>query len=86
MKTDIQQQVQGNEGATLTAGSLILPNVLTIREVAIFLRCSNAHVSNLMAGKVDGAPSLPFIPCGRRKLVRRESLLKWTEKTEVISR
>jgi excisionase family DNA binding protein len=56
--------------------------VLTITEAALFLRCSKAHVQNLLAGKVAGAPPLPFIPIGRRKLIRRKSLLAWMERAE----
>jgi excisionase family DNA binding protein len=56
--------------------------VLTIKEAASILRCSKAHVQNLLAGKVNGIPPLPFIPLGRRKLIRRESLLRWLEKAE----
>jgi hypothetical protein len=47
-----------------------------------FLRCSKAHVQNLLAGKVKESPPLPYIPLGRRKLIRRESLLRWIEKAE----
>ena len=56
--------------------------ILTIKEAAAMLRCSKAHVQNLLAGKVKGAPRLPFIPLGRRKLVRRESLIRWMEQAE----
>jgi excisionase family DNA binding protein len=58
------------------------PDVLTIAEAASLLRCSKAHVQNLLTGKVNGVPPLPFIPLGRRKLIRRESLLRWMEKAE----
>ncbi len=53
--------------------------LLTIKEVATVLRCSKAHVQNLLAGKVKDAQPLPFIQLGRRKLVRRGSLLRWME-------
>ena len=56
--------------------------VLTIKETATVLRCSKAHVQNLLAGKVKDTPLLPFIPLGRRKLIRRESLLRWMERAE----
>lgn len=59
-----------------------VPLVLTIGEVAELLRCSKAHVQNLLAGKVSGAAVLPFMPLGRRKLIRRESLLLWMERAE----
>ena len=58
--------------------------VLTIKESAAILRCSKAHVQNLLAGKVPGALPLPFIPVGRRKLIRRESLMRWLEKAEAV--
>lgn len=58
------------------------PELLTIGEVAKVLRCSKAHVQNLLAGKVKGAPPLPLVSAGRRKLVRRESLLRWIERAE----
>jgi excisionase family DNA binding protein len=58
--------------------------VLTIAEVADFLRCSKAHVQNLLAGRIVGAPTLPFMPLGRRKLVRRESLFRWMERAEGV--
>jgi excisionase family DNA binding protein len=56
--------------------------VLTIKEAATVLRCSKAHIQNLLAGKVKDAPPLSFIPLGRRKLIRRESLLRWMERAE----
>ncbi len=52
---------------------------LTIREVAQRLRCSKAHVSNLINGKVEGVPTLTHIAMGRRKLVRREWLDTWMD-------
>ena len=52
-------------------------DLLTLQEVAKDLRCSKAHVSNLINGKVKHAPRLPVIRMGRRKLVRRETLELW---------
>jgi len=48
-----------------------------VAEVALELRCSKAHVYNVIAGKVDGVRALPAILMGRRKLVRREALEHW---------
>jgi hypothetical protein len=59
-----------------------LPEVLTLREVAEALRCSKAHVCKIVNGQVAGAPRIPAITLGRRKLVRRESLLRWIEENE----
>ena len=53
------------------------PDVLTLQEVADFLRCSKAHVCKAVLGKVAGVTPLPAISMGRRKLVRRKSLESW---------
>jgi excisionase family DNA binding protein len=56
--------------------------VLTIIEVARELRCSKAHVLNLIHGKVRGARPLPSLWLGRRRLVRRCSLDEWVRANE----
>jgi hypothetical protein len=56
--------------------------MLTIREAARLLRRSKAPDQNLLAGKVKDSPPVPFIPPGRRNLVRRESLLWGMEKAQ----
>ena len=64
-----------------------LPEVLTLCEVADVLRCSKAHVCNIVNGQVAGTPSIPAITLGRRKLVRREALMAWilaNEKADTI--
>lgn len=58
-------------------------NILTIKEVAIILRCSKTHVANVLSGKVDGLPRLTHLNLGRRKLVRREWLDRWMEMNKV---
>ena len=40
--------------------------ILTIREVAEVLRCSKAHVSNVLRGRVEGLPQLTHFSLGRR--------------------
>jgi excisionase family DNA binding protein len=62
-----------------------VPEVLTIRESAEVLRCSKTHVQNLLAGKIHSAPALPYIPMGRRKLIRRESLMRWLKQAEGVT-
>jgi hypothetical protein len=52
-------------------------NILTIREVASILRCSKAHVANVMSGEVAGIERLTHLSVGRRKLVRRDWLEHW---------
>jgi Helix-turn-helix domain len=56
--------------------------LLTLATVAKLLHCSKAHVSNVIAGRVPGCIPIPTVPLGRRKLVRRESLLTWIERNE----
>ena len=56
--------------------------VLTVTEVAVDLRCSRAHVYNVIKGKVDGVTPLPVIRMGRRTLVRRSSLELWKRAVE----
>jgi hypothetical protein len=56
--------------------------ILSAIEVALELRCSKAHVYNVMLGKVDGVTALPIIRLGRRKVVRRSSLEHWKQANE----
>ena len=56
--------------------------ILTIREVAEVLRCSKAHVCNVLRGRVQGLPKLTHFSLGRRKLVRREWLDTWMEENK----
>jgi hypothetical protein len=53
--------------------------VLTIVEIARLLRCSKAHVCNLMAGKVRGAPKLTNVCLGRRRLSTVDWVNQWLE-------
>jgi len=57
--------------------------VLTVAEVAEELRCSKAHVCNIINGKVVGVLRLPVICLGRRRLVRRETLEEWKKANEM---
>jgi excisionase family DNA binding protein len=57
-------------------------DVLTVPEVADELRCSKAHVHNLINGKVRGARPLPALRLGRRRLVRRAGLDEWINANE----
>jgi len=57
--------------------------LLTLKEVANELRCSKAHVSNVVNGRVGGVARLAHIAVGRRKLVRREWLDRWMEENKI---
>ncbi len=53
------------------------PRVLNLLEAAKFVRCSRAHLCNIVNGKAAGIPQLPAVRIGRRVLFRRESLEEW---------
>ena len=63
-----------------------LPEVLTLREVANVLRCSKAHVCKIVNGHIALTPQIPVIKLGRRKLVRRETLVHWLAENEQAAR
>ena len=60
----------------------ILREVLTVREVALELRCSLPHVYNVINGKVKNVARLPAIAVGRRKLIQRDTLEEWKKSNE----
>jgi hypothetical protein len=51
--------------------------VLTLIEAARELRCSKAHLHNVIHGKVPGLPPLPVLRIGRRVLIRGEAFRQW---------
>jgi excisionase family DNA binding protein len=57
-------------------------DVLTMEEAARILRCSKAHLSNVLRGKVPSLPPLPHVSLGRRTLIRRAVLQQWLERLE----
>ena len=57
-------------------------DLLTLTDVANLLHCSKAHVGKAVAGKVEGCTQIPSISLGRRKLVRRVTLMDWIEHNE----
>ena len=58
------------------------PEVLTLEESAVVLRCSKTHVSNLVNGRVPSTPRLPHFRLGRRVLIRRERIDRWMEENK----
>src|SRR5262245_4726360 len=61
-----------------------IPKILNLAEAAALVRCSRAHLSNIVHGKVSGIPRLPTVRIGRRVLFRRESLEQWLETVESV--
>ena|SRR5690242_1131040 len=59
--------------------------VLNLAEAAALVRCSRAHLSNVVNGKVHGIPRLPAVRIGRRVLFRRESLEQWLQQVESMT-
>jgi hypothetical protein len=57
-------------------------DLLTLADVADVLHCSKAHICKAVAGKVEGCAAIPSITLGRRKLVRRVTLLEWIDQNE----
>jgi hypothetical protein len=57
-------------------------DLLTMVEVAALMHCSRAHVCKAVAGRLPGCAPIPSVSLGRRKLVRRQSLLAWIETNE----
>jgi excisionase family DNA binding protein len=56
--------------------------VLTLEEAALVLRCSKAHVQNIVRGRVPNVFPLPSIRIGRRVVIRRASLERWMAAVE----
>lgn len=59
--------------------------VMTLAEAARKLRCSKAHMSNVVNGKVPHLPPLPVLRIGRRVLIRHEALVSWMRQAEQAS-
>ena len=57
-------------------------DLLTLADVAMLLHCSKAHVGKMVNGRVRGCSAIPCVRLGRRKLVRRKSLVHWIEQNE----
>ncbi|MFN8007508.1 MAG: hypothetical protein U0V70_10885 [Terriglobia bacterium] len=60
----------------------VLREVLTVRDVALELRCSVTHVHNVINGKVKKVSRLPAIHMGRLKVIQRDSLEVWKKANE----
>lgn len=56
--------------------------LLTLAEASAYLRCSKAHVSNLIRGLVPNSQPLPAVRLGRRVYIRRDSLTRYLRSAE----
>jgi excisionase family DNA binding protein len=59
--------------------------ILSAVEVAQELRCSKAHIYNVILGRVEGVTPLPAICMGRRRLIRRSALEAWKRGNEQVA-
>jgi excisionase family DNA binding protein len=57
-------------------------SVLSLKQAAVYLQVSKAHLSNVINGKVAGVPSLRAFRLGRRVLIKREWIEQWLETTD----
>ena len=67
---------------TSTTKEIGMPELLTMAEVAKILKSSKAHISNCVAGRLEGCTPIPAVRLGRRLLVRRETLDRWIAENE----
>lgn len=73
-------------GLTMPLADERVPEVLTVTDVAKILRCSKAHVCKIINCQVRGTPPIPAITFGRRRIVRREALIRWMTEREQDAR
>jgi len=62
--------------------AIVSKRMIATGETAKVLRCSKAHVSKAVSGRVPGCTPIPALSLDRRKLIRRETLLHWIESNE----
>lgn len=60
-------------------------DLLKLSEVADLLRCSVAHISHVVDGRVRGCSPMPAVRLGRRRLVRRSSLEAWIAENDRVA-
>jgi hypothetical protein len=61
-------------------------DLLSLADAAELLRCSKAHVSKAVSGRIPGCAAIPCVTLGRRKLIRRSSLLAWLAANDKVAR
>ncbi|MBV8895956.1 MAG: helix-turn-helix domain-containing protein, partial [Acidobacteriaceae bacterium] len=57
--------------------------ILTVTEAAHELRCSKAHLHNIISGKVRDLPPVPVLRLGRRRLIRLDALQTWLRSLDI---
>ena len=67
-----------------TGDKSVTSELLTLTEASKVLRCSKAHLCNVLKGRVASLPPLPHVSLGRRTLIRRAILEQWIERLEQI--
>lgn len=60
-------------------------DLLSLADAAAVLRCSKAHVSKAVSGRIPGCSAIPCVTLGRRKLIRRSSLLAWLAANDKVA-
>ena len=53
--------------------------VMTLKQAAVYLQISKAHLSNVLNGKVPEVQQLRCFRVGRRILIKREWVDEWME-------
>ena len=56
-------------------------SVMSLKDAAVYLRVSKAHLSNVINGKVIGVPPFRSFRLGRRILIKREWIDEWLNST-----
>ena len=56
--------------------------ILDIKGAAVYMGISRSHLSHILDGKVEGAPPIPHVRAGRRRLIRREMIDQWIRRQE----
>jgi excisionase family DNA binding protein len=53
--------------------------VLRLKQAAVYLQISKAHLSNVINGKVSGVTPMRCFRMGRRVLIKREWIDEWLD-------
>jgi excisionase family DNA binding protein len=56
-------------------------SVMTLKEAAVYLQVSKAHLSNVINGKVPGVLPVRSFRLGRRILIKQEWIDQWLDES-----